>query len=77
MSHEGFSNPIGGTYMEERIYLVAEVADKLHVNAKTVRTWIQRGDLVAIRIGREWRIREQDLQAFISAHLTQSARGAL
>jgi excisionase family DNA binding protein len=58
--------------MEERIYTVAEVADQLKVTPKTVRGWIADKELVAIRVGREWRIRAQDLQAYIQAHLSRS-----
>jgi len=35
---------------------VEEVAKELRVDQKTVRRWIQRGELVAIDIGREYRI---------------------
>jgi excisionase family DNA binding protein len=62
--------------MEERIYTVAEVADQLKVTPKTVRGWIADKEMVAIRVGREWRIRAQDLQAYIQAHLSRSMTAA-
>jgi excisionase family DNA binding protein len=52
------------------IATVAEVAGRLRVTTKTVRTWITDRQLTAIRVGREWRIREEDVQAFIQRHLS-------
>ena len=41
---------------------VADVADSLRVHPQTVRAWIARGDLGAIRIGRTVRVRQADFQ---------------
>ena len=54
--------------MEKAIYTVPEVAKRLQVTDKTVRAWIRDRQLTAIRIGREWRIREEDIQHFIDRH---------
>jgi excisionase family DNA binding protein len=51
--------------MEEQIYTVSEIARRLKVKEKTVRNWIHNGDLVAIYLGKEYRIRESSLQEFI------------
>ena len=51
--------------MEEQIYTVSEIAKRLKVREKTVRNWIHSGDLVAIYLGKEYRIRESSLQDFI------------
>ncbi len=51
--------------MDEQIYTTDEVAKKLRVDIKTVRKWIRAGDLVAMDIGGEYRIRESNLQDFI------------
>jgi excisionase family DNA binding protein len=51
--------------MEEKIYTVEEVASKLRVDARTVRKWIRNGDLAAIDVGREYRIRSTALDEFI------------
>ncbi len=51
--------------MEEKVYTVEEVASQLRVDARTVRKWIRRGELSAIDVGREYRIRESSLQDFI------------
>jgi excisionase family DNA binding protein len=45
---------------------VSEVARRLAVSEKTVRRWIDRGDLVAHQLGRAIRISEADLRAFVA-----------
>ena len=42
-----------------------EVTDFLKFSDATVRRWIKKGDLRAISIGREWRIADRDLEAFL------------
>jgi excisionase family DNA binding protein len=42
---------------------VAEVAEMLKLNQQTIRNWIDKGDLAAVRIGRRVRIRREDLDA--------------
>lgn len=48
-----------------RFHTVAEVADQLKVSQKQVRRWILSGDLVAHRLGRQLRIADSDLRAFL------------
>jgi len=55
---------------QEDMLTVEEVAKELRVDQKTVRRWIQRGELVAIDIGREYRIRRSSLNDFISRRET-------
>ena len=53
---------------QENMLTVKQVAERMNVDEKTVRNWIQRGDLRAINIGRlrpEYRIRPVDLEYFI------------
>ena len=42
-----------------------ETAKALKVSTKTVRRWIDAGDLVAHRLGHQWRISKSDLHTFI------------
>ncbi len=44
---------------------VEDVAKQLKVHIKTVRHWINTGELEAMDIGRGYRISKADLQAFI------------
>lgn len=46
-------------------YSVAEVADLLGVNKRTIRRWIDQGNLVAHRFGRQLRISRADLETFV------------
>jgi excisionase family DNA binding protein len=47
---------------------VYEIAELLRVDQQTVRNWIVRGELPAIRVGgRRVRIRQDDLDAFLAA----------
>ncbi|MCK5273632.1 MAG: helix-turn-helix domain-containing protein [Alphaproteobacteria bacterium] len=53
------------TDLPQRLLTIKDVADILQVSDKTVRRWIDAGDLVAHRIGRQWRVSQGDLDAFI------------
>jgi excisionase family DNA binding protein len=51
--------------VEDRLWRVSEAADYLAMSQDTIHNWIKSGRLKASRIGRFWRIRPQDLEAFI------------
>ena len=53
-----------------RFYTIAEVADLLVVSTRTVRRWIARGELLAHKFGRQVRISEIDLRAFVQGGRT-------
>jgi excisionase family DNA binding protein len=48
---------------------VAEVAAVLRVSNMTVYRLIKAGDLPALRVGKNYRIRESELETFLSAGL--------
>ncbi|WP_306367486.1 helix-turn-helix domain-containing protein [Nocardiopsis sp. CC223A] len=50
--------------MEQRYYSVDQVAELLGLHVKTVRGYIRDGRLAATRIGKQYRIRREDLEAF-------------
>ncbi|MFQ5792433.1 MAG: helix-turn-helix domain-containing protein [Acidobacteriota bacterium] len=47
------------------LYSIRETADLLKVSTKTIRRWIESGELPAHRLGRQIRISEDDLLTFI------------
>jgi excisionase family DNA binding protein len=49
-----------------RLYTVDDVAEQLGVSSKTVRRWVAAGDLPVHRLGRQLRMSEADLIAFIA-----------
>ena len=60
--------PTPGTSPLHSFYSVTETAKLLKVNPKTVRRWIENGDLTVHRFGRQIRITEPDLVTFIRQH---------
>jgi excisionase family DNA binding protein len=46
------------------VYTTDEVAHQLKVTRRTVQGWIKTGKLIALRIGRDFRVEAQELEAF-------------
>lgn len=51
--------PIGA-----RLLTLREAAEVLHLSTRTVREYVQRGDIEGRIIGGRWRFRRADLDAF-------------
>lgn len=47
------------------LYDPEEVAKKLKLTRRTIYTYIHSGKMPAVKIGHEWRVREDDLNQFI------------
>ncbi len=56
---------IGNAPPPKPFYSVADVAELIDVNERTIRRWIDDGELVAHRFGRQIRISRADLEAFV------------
>ncbi len=54
-----------------RFYTVAQVAKLLEVSTRSVRRWIADGELRHHRFGRQVRISESDLRAFVDEGRTR------
>jgi excisionase family DNA binding protein len=52
---------------DDTLYTTEEVAKKLKITPKTVREYIQRGELEAIDMGQGYRIYKRDLDAFLES----------
>jgi excisionase family DNA binding protein len=51
-----------------RFFTIPDVAESLRVSTRTVRRWIESGQLVGHRFNGVLRIANQDLQAFLGEH---------
>ena len=51
--------------MHEKLLTPEQVAERLQVTELTVYGWLRRGRLPALKLGRLWRIRQDDLEAFL------------
>ena len=49
-----------------RLLSVAEVGERTGFTSGAVRGWIKRAILTAVRIGKEYRVREADLEQFLN-----------
>lgn len=49
----------------EQHYTVPEVAAKLKVDVRTIRSWIESGKIKAVRIGRQYRIPESAINSLL------------
>ncbi len=50
-----------------RLLTITDVAEHLKVDPRTVRRWIKKGTLHFHQVGRQQRVAEEDLAAFLSA----------
>ena len=57
---------------EARFLTVAEVAAQLRVSNMTVYRLIKAGELGALRVGKSYRIREDDIDRYLAAQYTQA-----
>jgi len=51
----------------DRLLTVAEVASTMRVSNMTVYRLIKSGELAALRVGKSYRIRESDVDRYLSA----------
>ena len=63
--------------MGETFLTTEEVMQYLQVNLRTVYRLIKAGKLPAVRIGRQWRIRKSDLDAWLDSQRAGGHRPAV
>ena len=59
-------------FTHARLLTVNEVADLLRVSRMTVYRLIKEGQLKALRVGRSYRLREDDVDEYLSARYTEA-----
>ncbi len=57
--------------MAAQLLTAAEVAERLRVSTMTVYRLIRAGDLPAVRVGRNYRVREQDLVQYLEDQVVE------
>jgi excisionase family DNA binding protein len=63
--------------MEDTFLTTEEVLEYLQVNLRTVYRLIKAGKIPAVRVGRQWRFRKRDIDAWLDSQRPRSAaRGA-
>jgi excisionase family DNA binding protein len=66
MEGKAMSKAQGSPVSLPRLLTIKQVAAHTQFSTKQVRRWIAAGDLIATRIGRQWRIAENDFALFLS-----------
>ena len=44
------------------MYSLTEAADKVDVHVNTIRRWIKEGKIKAVKMGKNWKISEDELE---------------
>lgn len=56
-----------------KVYTLKQVADLLQVSKQTIYNYITAGKLQAIKTGKEYRVTNEQLEAFINANTVNKA----
>jgi len=62
---------------ENRLLTINEAAEILAVTPRAVYEWIRNGKLQGVKIGVLWRIRPEDLEAFIERGKVYKKKGGM
>jgi excisionase family DNA binding protein len=68
---------VGINFPNDEIFLTTEeVLEYLQVNLRTVYRLIKAGKIPAVRVGRQWRFRKRDIDAWLDAQRPRGERAA-
>src|SRR6187200_2378461 len=59
--------------MDEGFLTTEEVLEYLQVNLRTVYRLIKAGKIPAVRVGRQWRFRKRDIDAWLDSQRSRTA----
>ncbi len=51
----------------EKLLTPVDIANRFQVNERTVTLWLRKGHLRGFKVGKEWRVSVEDLEAFLEA----------
>lgn len=53
---------------KEKLLTPVQVAERLQIQERTVTRWLRSGYLRGFKLGKEWRVSPEDLDAFMEKH---------
>jgi excisionase family DNA binding protein len=62
---------VAESFAKARFLTVQEVAELMRVSTMTVYRLIKSGELPAVRVGRSFRVRDEDVDAYLAARYNQ------
>src|SRR3954467_1181195 len=62
--------------IDETFLTTEEVLEYLQVNLRTVYRLIKAGKIPAVRVGRQWRFRKRDIDAWLDSQRPRAGRAA-
>mgnify|MGYP000956157869 CR=1 FL=1 len=68
------SSPSRRIFADQHFYAIPEVAERLKIKEELVRELIRRGEIHAYRIGKAYRITDDDIDEFLRACSTRNER---
>jgi excisionase family DNA binding protein len=68
------SSPSRRIFADQHFYAIPEVAERLKIKEELVRELIRRGEIHAYRIGKAYRITDDDIDAFLRSCSTREER---
>ena len=68
------SSPMRRIFSDQNFYAIPEVAEKLKIKEELVRELIRRGELHAYRIGKAYRITNDDIDDYLRSCSTRAER---
>ncbi len=51
----------------EKLLTPVDIANCFQVNERTVTLWLRKGHLRGFKVGKEWRVSVEDLEAYLEA----------
>jgi excisionase family DNA binding protein len=51
----------------EKLLTPVDIANRFQVNERTVTLWLRKGHLRGFKVGKEWRVSVEDLEAYLEA----------